>query len=166
MYLEDSDGKTITDPTEGEILSTLRRIGSELDHCILNYQDSAGSEFFIQVAGSGAGLFIQYNELGGQYQSVRSDLDPGTVCRIFLAAAKGESGWKSEFAFEPLEGFGGSSGGGGDGRGRNAGSGFGIPGAESRSLKDEVLGSITGEAKSGFLGLIRRLVRLLFGKGF
>jgi hypothetical protein len=164
MYLEDSDGKMINDPTEGEILSTLKRIGAGLEHCILNYQDSAGSEFFIQAAGSQSGLFIQYNELGGQFQSTRSDLDAETVCRIFLAAAKGESGWKTELAFEPLDGLGGSSGDGNRGRAQEPA--YGVPGAGSRSLKDEVLDSVRREAKSGVLGLIRRIVRLLFGKGF
>jgi hypothetical protein len=145
IFLEDSDGRRQNNPSEGQIVATLERIGSSLDHCILNLPDDS----FVQTAGGGSGLLVQYRDASGMYESDRSDFDVATVARVFAEAATGGDGWKREHSFQKID---------------DAVSGA-VPGG---SLKDQLLGhmkrEISRETSRGVGNLIRKGIRGLSGR--
>jgi hypothetical protein len=157
MYLEDSDGKIIDNPSEAQLVSVLSRIGNGLDHCVLTYTEPAGQEWFIQSAGSKAGLLLQYDDGSGLCESTRCDFDVATVKRVFMDAAKGGKAWKTEFSFrladrpEQAAAAPGSAGPG--------------PGGE-KSLKDQVLDAVKQGSMSGAGDLIQKGVKSFFRKLF
>jgi hypothetical protein len=160
MYLEDSDGKIIENPTEAQLVSVLNLIGGGLDHCVLTFADSTGREWFVQTAGSKAGLLLQYSDASGQYESTRSDFDVATVGRVFLDAAKGVQAWKKEFAFRQTDGPEQAS----------APTGSREPDRQAaggeRSFKDQLLDAVTNGSLSSAGSIIRKGVKSIFRRMF
>ncbi|MFP4484849.1 MAG: hypothetical protein ACOCYG_04230 [Spirochaetota bacterium] len=152
VFLEDSNGKHRNDPSDAEIAATLEQIGVSLDHCVLHL----AGEAFVQSAGDASGLLVQYGDGSGVYESDRSDLDVATVTRIFVEAAAGRDGWKSEHTFHRLSG------------GPETGQASPDSGRMQGSLKDQLLGrvkrEIGREASQGVGRVIRRGIRGIMGR--
>ncbi len=96
-FLEDSQGKTIKNPTPEQIQAKVAKIGAGLDFCTLNF----GDEFFIQAAGDHNRLFLQYRDAAGMHESTEANFDNASVAKIFVAALNGQTGWKQDFSFSP-----------------------------------------------------------------
>lgn len=154
ITLEDSDGKTVKNPTEAQIISTLEKIGSTLDHCILDLGDPG----FLQAAGSKGRLLIQYSDGSDMYESVKSDFTAAAVGKIFLDAMSGRTEWKKEFAFTSMNDTGGS------GKSQGAATGHGPAEAQNRSFKEGILGTVKNEVSSGIGRLISKAVKGIFRK--
>jgi hypothetical protein len=146
IFLEDSNGGTLNTPSEAQIAATLEQVGSSLDHCILHLPGDA----FVQTAGGGSGLLVQYGDASGMYESDRSDFDVATVTRMFSEAAAGVDRWKREFSFRKTDEPGGGTGSEG-------------------SLKEQLLGQVKREigreASRGVGNLIRKGIRGITGRG-
>ncbi len=164
--LEDSNGKRIANPGGEQILGTLNRIGTSIEHCIL---ELGSSDDFIQAAGSRDRLLVQYRDSTGMYESARSDLDSKTVGQMLMDAIAGKNGWKSDFEFSLMESFGSAdesgtaeasaSASGGASRGPG-----GITDNPERSLKDQLMDTVKKEAVSGVNRLLKKGVKGLFGR--
>ncbi|MCX7024867.1 MAG: hypothetical protein NT080_09630 [Spirochaetes bacterium] len=152
--LEPSEGSTIGNPSEEQILAVLRRIGHGLEHCNFSCGDSSIS------AASGAGnvgLYLFHSDNSG-LELESGGLNVETACRVFVEFRDGGTGWKTEYGFKAL--------GKSDGKApRGEGSqGAGTRGTGSQNLKDRILGTAQREAGHGLLLMVKRLVKGFFRK--
>jgi hypothetical protein len=154
MYLEDSNGRILENPTPSQVTAALEQVGTTIDHCVLGL----AGDSFVQTTGGPGRLLVQYGGPQGLFESARSDFDVATVSRIFTDAMNGSDGWKSEYTFAP------------------AGTASAAPGTASAapgtapggSLKDQIMGSVRQQAERevsyGFGRMVRRLIRSVIGR--
>lgn len=157
MKLEDSNGKISEPKAVSEITDMIDRLGKDVNHCILSDGD-----LFIQTAGEGPELIVQYGGPSGHYEAA-SAVPAETVKEMFTAFFQNDPSWRTKVVFTSVEG-GPSSGevasrGGipGGVANRNASAG-----SQGRGLKDDLINSVKGEVRYGLSGVIRRIVRSIF----
>jgi hypothetical protein len=164
VFLEDSDGNLIENPTEQQIRSCLERIGNGLDHCILDL----GNRGYVQTTGGRSRLLLQYADTAGMYESSRSDLSVSDVAGVFASALNGKVEWKTTYDFNRIgDGIGEGASTEADSPGRATGSGqSSAPAGGKKPFKDQLLDSVKQEVQGGVNRMVRNGVRGLFGKKF
>ena len=159
ITLEDSNGATISNPSEVQISEALGRIGAGIDHCSL----SLPSDSFVQAAGGQNQLFVEYRDSSGMYSSAKKDFDVVSVTRIFVDAMSGKDGWKTDYNFQRNEDGGAEASPARESRIRGM---AGAAGGAGKRFGGQMAGQARREASSevsyGVSRIIRQFVRSLF----
>ncbi|TVQ26132.1 MAG: hypothetical protein EA383_06285 [Spirochaetaceae bacterium] len=159
ISLEDSTGATISNPSEAQIGETLDRIGSGIDHCIINLPNDS----FVQAAGEHNRLFVEYRDGSGMYSSAKRDFDTAAVTRIFADAIGDKDGWKTDYNFQPKEGDAGETAQARESRIRGmAGAASGAGKRFGSQMAGQARREISSEASYGVSRFIRNLIRSVF----
>lgn len=157
MKLENSNEKISEPKAVSEITDMIDRMGKDVDHCILSDGD-----LFIQTAGEGPELIVQYGGPSGHYEAA-SAVPAETVKEMFTAFFQNDPSWRTKVVFTAVEGSSSSgqvSSGGVISEGvmnRNTSAG-----SQERGLKDDLINSVKGEVRYGLSGFIRRIARSIF----
>ncbi|TVQ19137.1 MAG: hypothetical protein EA382_16920 [Spirochaetaceae bacterium] len=159
ITMEDSNGATISNPSEAQIAETLGRIGAGIDHCSL----SLPGDSFVQAAGAHNQLFVEYRDASGIYTSAKKDFDATAVARIFVDAMNGKEGWKTDYNFQRGEDGGGDAAQPRESRIRGM---AGAAGDASKRFGSQMVGEarreVSSEASYGVSRVIRQFIRSLF----
>ncbi|HDQ14286.1 MAG TPA: hypothetical protein ENN41_05685 [Sediminispirochaeta sp.] len=153
MQLEDSNGKIVVPQSAEEINAMIDRLGRGVDHLILSE-----GELFVQCAGSGSDLVVQYGDPSGLHEASET-ASSETVKELFGAFFRRDESWRTMVSFERSEAGGAST----DGQGLEGGAGSRAPGRE-KSLKEELLDSVKREVKRNVSRTVGRGVRDIFRK--
>ncbi len=162
IFLEDSNGKIVNNPSEEDISAALENIGTKTEHCILNLDSDIS---FIQAAGSKNSLFIQYSDNSGIYESSRNDMKVSEVSEIFKSASHGDTNWKKRMEFSLIDSNAGKADSGKSCCAGNP-SCCSNENTQKKSFKDQILDAVKYEATANATKVVRKGIRNLFGNKF
>ncbi len=153
MQLEDSNGNVVVPQSPAEVDRMIDRLGRDLDHCILSE-----GELFIQAAGSGQALIVQYGDSSGIYEASET-LPSETVKELFGAFFQKDDSWRTRVSYTRIGDGSPAAGAPSPEADRER-----VDGHRERSLKDSLLDSVKREVKHNVSGMVRRGIRSVIRK--
>lgn len=103
MRLELENGKVIKEPDDAAIKDALGKLRPEEGYSFAILDAETKKDYFIQTSLGPQGFLVEYKEGQRQYQSKNERLELKSVSRLFRLFGRGDSSWKQQTTWKPLE---------------------------------------------------------------